>query len=92
MGILSSRWEAEFEGHHFTVSRNEVTKGFTLEYDGRTMNKQSWSLIGTGELHGTIEHDGRQLPVLAKLSFSFKSAEQCEILVDGKALAVKYVE
>jgi len=34
MGILGTVWEAEYEGHKLVVSRNELTKGFKLEWNG----------------------------------------------------------
>ena len=92
MGILGTRWEAEFEGHHFTVSRNEVTRGFRVEYDGRTVAKKSWSLIGLGTVEGTIEHGGREVPVKVILSLDASLDGGCTVLVDGKEIAVKHVE
>ncbi len=34
MGILGTEWQAEYEGHAIVVSRNELTKGFKLMWDG----------------------------------------------------------
>lgn len=85
MGILETDWEADFEGHHFTVSRNELTKGFKLDCDGRIAAKKSWSLIGTGELEGKIEHGGRELPVKLVIP-AFADAT---LFVDGTAVALR---
>lgn len=49
--------------------------------------KKSWSLIGTGEIEGTIEHDGRELPVkLVILAF-----KEDQLFVDGKQIPLKVV-
>lgn len=91
MGILSSRWEADHQGHHFTVTRSEVTRGFTLEYDGRLVDKRSWSLIGVGDLEGTIELDGRSVKVHVTLfgRLPFSNEQECEIKVDGQPIPVR---
>jgi len=94
MGILSSRWEADYDGHHFTVSRSEVTRGFKLEYDGRLVDKQSWSLIGVGDLDGSIEIDGRTATVHVTLfgRLPLSKEQECVITVDGKAIPVTTVD
>ena len=70
MGMLKSRWEADYQGHRFTVTRTELTRGFKLEYDGRLVDKKSWSLIGVGELDGTIETAGKTVPVHVALGYT----------------------
>jgi len=94
MGLLTSRWEADYEGHHFTVTRTELTRGFKLEYDGRLVDKHSWSLVGIGELEGTIEAGGRALRVHATLfgRLPFSNEQECEIEVDGTKIPVRTVE
>src|SRR5689334_19599005 len=68
MGFLTTRWEATYEGHNITVSRNEVLRGFTLEWDGRELARRTWSWIGLGELHGSADVDGKHHEVHVKLS------------------------
>jgi len=94
MGILNSRWEADYEGHHFTVTRTELTRGFKLEYDGRVVDKKSWSLVGVGELEGKIEHEGRSVTVRASLigRLPLSNEQECFIQVDGKDIAVRTTE
>ncbi|MBX3129856.1 MAG: hypothetical protein KF718_24280 [Polyangiaceae bacterium] len=91
MGLLSSRWEADWDGVHITVHRNEVTKGFSVEADGRTLDEKSWSLIGVGELQGTLEKDGREVNVWVELPLAFRNPK-CFVRVDGKEIAVKQVK
>lgn len=94
MGILESRWEADYQGHHFTVTRTELTRGFKLEYDGRLVDKKSWSLIGVGELDGTIEHEGKSVQVHVTLTgrLPLSDAQECEITVDGNDVPVRTVK
>jgi hypothetical protein len=87
MGILASRWEADYEGHRFTISRNEVTRGFRVEYDGRIVSKKRWSLVGLGELRGMIEHGGRELPVKVELTLM----SGCVLAVGGRRVATRTV-
>jgi hypothetical protein len=93
MGLLATRWEAKFEGHSLTVARNELTRGFSLEWDGQELARRMWSFIGLGELHGTADVDGKHHDVHVKLSFGpgLLTDGTCEILVDGKALEVTHV-
>lgn len=97
MGILTTRWEATFEGHNVTVSRNEVLRGFTLEWDGRELARRTWSWVGLGELHGSAEADGKHHEVHVKLSLGSGPGEgvftdgRCDITVDGQPLDVRHV-
>lgn len=102
MGLLSTRWEATFEGHNLTVSRNEVGRGFSLAWDGKVIAERTWSFFGLGELHGTAELGDRHLDVRVALTFPTLAqlkeggvAEMdghCVITVDGSALAVTHVK
>ncbi|MFO0715052.1 MAG: hypothetical protein U0353_34760 [Sandaracinus sp.] len=92
MGLLATRWEAEFEGHHITVSRNEVLRGFNLEWDGREIARRAWSFVGLGELHGTAEHEGKQHAVHVSLEWAGGINDgNCRITVDGTPLEVKHI-
>jgi hypothetical protein len=91
MGLLATRWEADFEGHRIVVSRNELTKGFALECDGHTVAEKSWSLVGVGTLEGTIEHEGRSLTVEAKLELSFVEPK-CTLSIGGAAVPMRQVK
>lgn len=95
MGLLTSRWEAEFEGHRFVVRRNELTRGFSLLFDDREIARRVWSLVGLGELHGSAEiENGKHLEVKAVLTFGAPSEidGHCSILVDGEDIPVAHVK
>ena len=102
MGILTTRWEATFEGHNLTVSRNEVGRGFSLEWDGRVIAERKWSFVGLGELHGSAEVGERHLDVRVTLTFPTRQqlsdggvAEMdghCVITVDGAEIPVKHIK
>ncbi|MBK7586075.1 MAG: hypothetical protein IPI67_38560 [Myxococcales bacterium] len=57
------------------------------------MDKKSWSLIGVGELDGTIEHDGKTTPVHVTLTgrLPLSNAQECEITADGNDIPVRTV-
>jgi hypothetical protein len=88
MGLLASRWEASYEGHAIVVSRNEVTRGYKIEWDGKEIAHKSVSLIGLGEMQGTVEVQGRVLTV----DVSLDVGSECTVKVDGKPLAVTTVK
>jgi hypothetical protein len=93
MGLLGTRWEAKYEGHNITVSRNELTRGFSLEWDGQESARRVWSLIGLGELHGSAEHAGKPVDVRVALEWGegIGTDGECKISVDGKPIDVKHV-
>lgn len=90
MGLLSNRWEAEWEGVAFTVHRNELTKGFSLEVNGRVVDEKTWSLVGIGTLTGTFEHGGRSVRVEVELPLAF-TGPNCHLKVDGTEIPVRQV-
>ena len=93
MGLLGTRWEAEFEGHALVVSRNELTRGFKLEWDGKDIAHRSWSMIGLGELLTSAEARGRPVDVKVVIYWGgFSEMDgKCLITVDGQELAVRHV-
>ena len=93
MGLFSTRWEGSFEGHNITVSRSELTKGFSIEWDGKEIARRSWSWIGLGELHGTAEVGDKHHAVHAKLDWGdgIGSNGSCDVSVDGTPVAVSNV-
>src|SRR5262249_21377744 len=66
MGLFSTHWRGEFEGHTIEVVRRWGGHEFELQIDGKTVASAA-SLVNMGErkLEGTLEHDGRTLPVHA---------------------------
>jgi hypothetical protein len=93
MGLLSTRWEAKYDGHNITVTRNEVGRGFAVEWDGVEIARRSWSWIGLGELHGTAEVDGKHHDVKVALEWAgFSELDgKCTLWVDGAEIPVKHV-
>ena len=93
MGLLATRWEAKYEGHNVTVARNEVTRGFSIEWDGHEIARRAWSFVGLGELHGTADVGGRDIDVHVTLGLGGGSWDgSCTIRVDGKTIEdVKHI-
>ena len=94
MGILGTRWEGNHEGHSIVVSRNELTKGFSIEWDGDEIAKRAWSWIGLGELAGTVDLNGRSVEV--KVAIEWGGLKQldgtCSVTVDGENVPVEHVK
>lgn len=84
MGLLVTEWAATHDGHPITVRRDELTRGFTVYHREREVAKKKWSLVGTGEVEGTIREGERELPIRVKVSFPSK----CQIWIDGQRLDV----
>ena len=93
MGLLATRWEATFEGHLFSVHRNEVSKGFSLEMDGVELARRTWSWVGLGELHATAELKGQPVEVKLEIRWGWphKPDGTCKITIDGTTIDAKYV-
>jgi hypothetical protein len=97
MGFIRTRWEASHEGHSITVNRNEIGRGFTLEWDGRVIARRAWSPFGLGELHGTVEVDGRPRELHLTLSVGSGPGEglltdgRCTVSVDGAPVAMTHI-
>ena len=61
MGLLGTRWEGRHAGHLVSVTRNELTKGFSVEWNGNELARRTWSWIGLGELQATAPLDGKDI-------------------------------
>ncbi len=88
MGLIATRWEAKYEGHNITVARNEITRGFSIEWDGHEIARRAWSFIGIGELHGSAELNGKAVDVHVILGIGdgpFTDGS-CAIKVDGNVV------
>ena len=94
MGLLSTRWEGEYEGHALAVSRDELTKGFKLEWDGVEIARRTWSWIGLGALDATAEVNGAPVEVHVAIRWGGLSELEgtCTIAIDGEEIAVKLVK
>ena len=93
MGFLTTRWEAKFEGHNLTVTRNEIGRGFSIEWDGLEIARRSWTWIGLGELHGTAESDGKSHDVKVVLEWAgFAELDgKCTLTVDGTPVPATHI-
>ncbi len=95
MGLLNTKWEATYGKHALTVSRSELTRGFTFECDGREIAKKAWTLVGLGELEGTMKVASDESYRGAEREVSYQvliqTGSECEIVVDGTKLDVRLV-
>jgi len=97
MGLITTRWEATYERHNITVTRTEIGRGFGLEWDGREIARRGWSWFGLGELHGTVEADGRRHEIHCTLSVGKGPGEgvltdgRCRITVDGVPVEARHI-
>jgi hypothetical protein len=99
MGILRTRWEGSFRGHNLAVERDELSKGFWLEWDGVEIARRRWSWIGLGELHATADVDASyresgHVDVQVKIEWGgvTKMAHgRCTAIVDGESLELERV-
>lgn len=92
MGILGTRWEGNYEGHAIAVTRNELTKGFHILWDGKEIAHKTWSLIGLGELHASAMHGDKVHDVKLALEWSLGTeGSGCKVTVDGNAVDMKHV-
>jgi hypothetical protein len=66
MGLFSTHWRGEFEGHTIEVVRKWGGHEFELHLDGKRVASTT-SLVNMGDrkLEGTIEHAGATLAVHA---------------------------
>lgn len=88
MGFTETRWEAAHEGHNVVVTRNELGRGFKVEWDGVEVARRAWSFIGLGELHGTADSGGKHYDVRVALEWAGLSElnGKCTITVDGNEI------
>lgn len=93
MGLLGTRWEAEYEGHRLAVNRNEVGRGFAIEWDGREIVRKSWSLLGLGRLQGSVEVDGKPVEIAIAIGWAgFSDLDgKCTMTVGGTEVPVRKV-
>ncbi len=97
MGFITTRWEATCEGHSITVTRNEIGRGFALEWDGREIARRKWSWVGLGELHGSVDLDGRHRDIHVSLRVGKGRGKglltdgACTITVDEHPLEVRHI-
>lgn len=71
-----------------------LTKGFRLEWDGVEIASRTWSWVGLGELHATVELDGKPVEVRVALTWGgLKELDgQCAITVGDQELTVRHLK
>ncbi|MBX3186560.1 MAG: hypothetical protein KF819_06080 [Labilithrix sp.] len=93
MGLLKTRWEGKHDGHAVAVYRNELTKGFALDWDGAEIARRSWSWIGLGKLSATADVDGAPVEIDVAITWGGERLNgACVVTVDGKDVPMKLVE
>lgn len=102
MGLLKTRWEAEHRGHRIAITRNELTRGFSIWWDGDEVARRSWSWIGLGELKATVDLHGegyrdgkRTVEVVVAITIPESQGEldgHVALTVDGEPVAVRHVQ
>ena len=94
MGLLETRWEGTYEGHAVVVSRNEIGRGFKIEWDGEVIANRTWSWVGLGELEGTAKVAGEPVAVKATIRWAgFRELDgKCTVAVDGDEVALTHVK
>ena len=88
MGLLSTRWEGEYKGHHIVISRSEITKGFQIEWDGEVIASRKWSFVGLGRLDGTAEIADQSVEVKVVIGLGGWDGE-CAVTVGQENVKLK---
>ena len=91
MGWLATRWEGTYEGCSVAVARNELTRGFKLEWNGHEIAHRTWSWIGLGELHATAELGERTVDVKVAIEWGGLNGK-CTVTVDGTPVTLALVK
>lgn len=91
MGLFSTRWESEFEGHEISVVRNEFGRGFRIEWDGKNIAEHLFTWWGLGTLSGEADADGKTVQVDLEIRWGgFKDLDGiCTVKVDGEEVPVR---
>ncbi|NOU34814.1 MAG: hypothetical protein HOO96_43540 [Polyangiaceae bacterium] len=80
---MHTEWAGEHHGHAVVVARDELTRGFSIHWDGTLLGRRSWSWIGLGELHATAELAAQPVEVHVKLELG-----KCTVTVAGEPVAM----
>ncbi len=91
MGLLKTRWEGSHDSHAIAVERNEVGRGFRIDWDGNEIARRRWTWIGLGELHATAEIGDRHADVLVKIEWGGINGK-CTVTVDGNDVPMTLVK
>jgi hypothetical protein len=91
MGLFKTRWESTYDGHAVVVERNELGRGFRIDWDGETIAHRSWTWIGLGELHASAEIGERHADVLVRIEWGGLNGK-CTVTVDGTDVPMTLVK
>jgi len=91
MGLFSTHWLGEYEGHKIEVVRRTSWNKFELLIDDRRADLAK-SLVNVGEhrLEGTIHHGGVDIPVHA-VGTQGAFTEGCTVVVGDRTIAMKKI-
>lgn len=87
VGLLETRWAATYRDHLVTVTRNEMSRGFALEWDGRPVAVKRWCLVGIGTISGEVDLDGGPVAVSAELT----AGSKCTLIVGDESVDCRRV-
>lgn len=92
MGLFSTHWVGEHEGHKIEVVRKLGGHAFDLLIDGEMVDSQS-SLVNMGQrdLEGVLHLDGRELRVHA-VGIQEAFSESANVTIDGKTVTMTKVK
>ncbi|MBD1913206.1 MULTISPECIES: hypothetical protein [unclassified Leptolyngbya] len=85
MAITGDHYIGTYEGHSIELVRNNWNKTLKLLIDGKEVASKSRILPHDITLEGSLEHDGVQHTVTAKVVVHFLSSEDT-VEVDGNKL------
>lgn len=90
MGWLKTRWEGKYNTHRICVERNELGRGFKLEWDGVEIAKRTWTWIGLGELHATANVDGTETDVRVAIEWGGLNGK-CTVTVGDEPVVLDLI-
>jgi hypothetical protein len=91
MGWLKTRWEGKYDHHHIVVERNELGRGFKLEWDGVELARRTWTWIGLGELHATANVGGTDTHVVVSIDWGGLNGK-CTVTVGDKPIVLELIK
>jgi hypothetical protein len=91
MGLLKTRWEGSFDNHKIAVTRNEIGRGFKLEWDGVEIARRTWTWIGLGELHATAEVSGRDTDIRVAIEWGGLNGK-CTVTIGDRPIVLELVK
>ncbi|MFO0568939.1 MAG: hypothetical protein U0263_24995 [Polyangiaceae bacterium] len=92
MGLFSTHWAGEYQGHKIEVVRKVGGHEFDLLIDGEMADRQtSLANMGKRELEGSLHVAGRDLTVHA-VGIQNAFSEAAEVTVDGQPVTMTKIK